>query len=107
MNWHHGCDEVAHARHLRGGITMFWKLFSFCGLLLLVGALALATAESAQAQHRGGGHGGGFHSGGFHSGGFHSGGFHAGGSHRGSFYGGYYHTYPRSGYWGNHHYHRY
>jgi uncharacterized protein (TIGR03000 family) len=39
----------------RGDITMSWKQFSFGGPLLLVGALAFVTPDSAQAQHRGSG----------------------------------------------------
>jgi len=64
------------------------KQFSFVGSLLLVGALALATPDSAQAQHRGGA---------FNSravGGFHGGGFN----------GVYRHQYLHTGYWGHQHY---
>jgi hypothetical protein len=78
----------------RGGITMSWKLFSFGGLLLLAGALALVTPDSAQAQHRGGGHGGGFHAGGFNGHAVHGGGFN----------GGYRYQYPHTGSWGHQHY---
>ena len=90
---------------------MSWKQISFGGLLLLVGALALVTPESAQAQHRGGGHAGGFHAGGFHA---HAGhGFHGdfhGGSHSRNLHHGYWdhhHYSPHHGYWRNHYYYPY
>jgi uncharacterized protein (TIGR03000 family) len=90
----------------RGGITMLWKLFSFGGPLLLAGALAFVTPDSAQAQHRGGGHSGGFHAGDGHAGGFHTGGFH-GHAVSGFHGGGFHHVYPHHGYWGQHYYPHY
>jgi uncharacterized protein (TIGR03000 family) len=117
----------------RGGITMSWKRFSFGGPLLLAGALALVTPDSAQAQHRGGFHAGGYRGGGGHGtayrggwgsyrggwGGYRGGwaGYHAGhwGGYRswGGWHGyypryeGYHHYYPHHGYWGHHHYYPY
>src|ERR1043165_3121813 len=99
---HHGCDDAAHTPHQKRRHPMFWKRFSFGGTLLLVGALALATSNAAQAQHRGGGHGGGFHAGGFRAGGFN--GHTGGGFHNGAHYGGYRYHYPHTGTWGHHYY---
>ena len=83
---------------------MSWKLFSFGGLLLLAGALALVTPDSAQAQHRGGGHGGGYRGWGGHvtacRGGW--GGYRGGwGGYRAGYWGGWHGYYPRyyAGYW--------
>jgi uncharacterized protein (TIGR03000 family) len=61
-----------------------------------MGALIVATAGSAQAQHHGGG-GGGHFGGGGHYGGAHFGGYHSGGYHSGGYYGGY-HDHPYAGY---------
>jgi uncharacterized protein (TIGR03000 family) len=61
---------------------MFRKVISFGSLLLLAGAVVLATPGLGQAQH-GGGHGGGGHGGGGHFGGGHFGGARFGGGHFG------------------------
>jgi uncharacterized protein (TIGR03000 family) len=81
---------------------MFQKVFSFGGLLLLAGAVALATPGPSQAQ-RGGGHGGGTHFGGAHFGGAHFGGTpfggtHFGGTHLGGFHGGFHYGHPYAHY---------
>jgi hypothetical protein len=60
---------------------MLRKVFSCGGMLLLAGAVILATPGPSQA--RGGGHGGGGHFGGGHFGGGHFGGAHFGGAHFG------------------------
>ena len=89
---------------------MLRKVFSFSGMLLLVGAAIIATPGLSQAQ-RGGGHGGGAHIGGARIGGGHIGcarigggnfgGARFGGFHSGGFRGGY--AYPHDGY---HNYYR-
>jgi uncharacterized protein (TIGR03000 family) len=87
---------------------MFRKAFLFGGLLLLTGAVVLATPGPGQAQH-GGGHGGGGHAGGGHFGGAHFGGGHFGGYrggfyHGGAYYGGYHYGYPYAHYGYRHYY---
>lgn len=88
---------------------MFGHTRSFCGLLLLAGAMLLWSAgpSFARGGGHGGGHGGGFHGGGFHAGGIHAGGFHAGGFHTGGFHAGGFHggVFNR-GYYGGYGYHR-
>jgi uncharacterized protein (TIGR03000 family) len=58
-------------------------MISYGGVLLLVGAAALATPNTGWAQRGGGGHGGGAHFGGAHFGGAHVGGARFGGGHIG------------------------
>jgi uncharacterized protein (TIGR03000 family) len=78
---------------------MLRKMFSFGGMLFLVGAALLLTTGAVQA--RGGGHGGGGHGGGFHGGG-HIGGYHGG--YGGGYRGGYYHGGYGRGYGYRHYY---
>jgi uncharacterized protein (TIGR03000 family) len=66
---------------------MIRQALSFSTLLLLAGAVALATPSAGLAQHAGGGHAGGGHAGGGHAGGGHFGGSQFGGFHGGSFNG--------------------
>jgi len=63
---------------------MYRQVFSFGGLVLLAGAVALATPGSSQAQHSGG-HGGGGHAGGGHVSGGHFDSGHFNGGHFGGF----------------------
>ena len=85
-----------------GGRSMFRKLYSVGGTLLLAGAAFFAVPGSGWAQH-GGGHGGGGHVGGAHFGGGHVGGAHFGG-YGGGFHNYGYHPYSHYGYHPYHHY---
>jgi uncharacterized protein (TIGR03000 family) len=94
---------------------MIRQVFSYGGILLLAGAVTLATPGSGWAQrggHGGGGHFGGGHGGG-HFGGGHGGGGHWGGYHGGGFYrgGGFRYGYPYGhygyGHYGYRHYYPY
>jgi uncharacterized protein (TIGR03000 family) len=82
---------------------MFRKLCTHGGILLLAGAVLIATPGSSRAQHHGGGgHFGGAHFGGAHFGGAHFGGYGGGfnryGYHPYSHYG--YHPYSHYGFYG-------
>jgi uncharacterized protein (TIGR03000 family) len=84
---------------------MSGRLISFAGLLLLAGAVVLATPGWGHAQH-GGGHFGSAHFGGAHFGGYHSGGFYHGGYSHPYYYHRYY-DHPYIGDYGYHNYYPY
>jgi uncharacterized protein (TIGR03000 family) len=79
---------------------MFRRIFSCGGLLLLAGAVLVATPGSGWAR---GGHGGGGHFGGGHFGGGHFGGAHFGGARFGGYRGGFYRGGYHYGYGGYRH----
>src|SRR5262249_9397024 len=82
-------SQVVHRYRDRGTVqqkrrqTMVRKVFSFGGVLLLVGVALLMTPGVSLAQR--GGHGGGGHYGGGHYGGGHYGGGHYGGARNGGY----------------------